>query len=316
MKKDTDRQRASNETSNAGGTPLDPERICSDRISRHMMAGDAEGLACWCADLPRTPEAIAYVRREDPELFAKVDALVQQYSIRADAVVKKLAVPTGTIPGGDAAASGPEAMVRHPGILARLFRDQGATAPVIGQILGAQANGKTRRPADCMTVGRFTVASGVVFVTDPCDEADGVLTLDGVRGGAWLAHVLRVRPDGRRVAELTCHAEGTTVRPDGWDWRLELAVHVETGQAGVFDAARYHDNSSIPGLAPAGGSPVWGPWYSACCRLTRDMAGVIPFGAVSSTGCGDGCYPCYTQTDGDGLVTAISIVFLDESGED
>jgi hypothetical protein len=41
-----------------------------------------------------------------------------------------------------------------------------------------------------------------------------------------------------------------------------------------------------------------------CCDRTlhKDQAGVIPFGAVSSSGGGDGYYKCLVKKDGDEVV--------------
>lgn len=51
------------------------------------------------------------------------------------------------------------------------------------------------------------------------------------------------------------------------------------------------------------------PWYNANCDILSKMAGVIPYGTVSSSGFGDGSYYCYYIEDNSEIV-AIKIVFI------
>lgn len=59
-------------------------------------------------------------------------------------------------------------------------------------------------------------------------------------------------------------------------------------------------------------------WYSSCCDLTLSEigAGVIPGGAVSSSGYGDGGYVASISTDDNSEIVAIRIVFISEDDED
>ena len=59
-------------------------------------------------------------------------------------------------------------------------------------------------------------------------------------------------------------------------------------------------------------------WYDMCCSKTLDretLGGVIPFGAVSSTGYGDGSYECTYQKINNEIV-AIKINYLEYDEED
>jgi len=68
--------------------------------------------------------------------------------------------------------------------------------------------------------------------------------------------------------------------------KLDFEVGVDSGQAGVFDLSHYWNDSVAPEVAPEE------VWYSMCCAVTLSecSAGVVPFGAVSSSGYGDGGY--------------------------
>jgi hypothetical protein len=78
-------------------------------------------------------------------------------------------------------------------------------------------------------------------------------------------------------------------------------IGVDSGQAGFFDAEFY-----------IGGDDQ--KFYDQVCDLTLngDNAGVIAFGAVSSSGWGDGCYELQTIRH-DGEVVAARIVFMEDT---
>lgn len=162
-------------------------------------------------------------------------------------------------------------------------------------------------------IGTFEVVTGKVVVSDPCYEigtwCQGVL--ENVREGAWRCHVLR---SDDRVAELILgHSSGQAVSKR---WNKEsFDVGVDSGQAGVFDAAHYRDDAATQGVSRIAQEVICReePWYSICCDRTlgnESGAGIIPFGVVSSSGYGDGSYRCYTRKDAAGCVVGIRIVFI------
>lgn len=53
-------------------------------------------------------------------------------------------------------------------------------------------------------------------------------------------------------------------------------------------------------------------WYRHVCDITlsKMSAGVLPYGAVSSSGFGDGGYTCYTHADENGVIDFAFIVFI------
>lgn len=129
----------------------------------------------------------------------------------------------------------------------------------------------------------------------------------------------------------------------GYGWQdTHITVGVDSGQCGFFDETKYQLPSSIltnqsrvnkmteriEGLLaehheedarivkeqlqksidkmPSDFGDVW---YTACCHLTLGdvAAGVIPYGAVSSSGVGDGTYDCFVrrETDGQGFMACL-----------
>jgi hypothetical protein len=79
-----------------------------------------------------------------------------------------------------------------------------------------------------------------------------------------------------------------------WQWVQGLDVGVDSGQAGFFDLAQYTDAVSDKSNRGEDGCK-FDAFYSGVCDLTlADPSwGVVPFGAVSSSGYGDGGYNCY-----------------------
>lgn len=102
-----------------------------------------------------------------------------------------------------------------------------------------------------------------------------------------------------------------------FDWQhiTELDVGVDSGQAGFFDLAAYTEAYSKPEKRDE--------FYSQVCGLTlsEEHWGVTPFGAVSSSGYGDGGYNCYvvrraTPNSDVAEIVAACIVFIDASEEE
>lgn len=85
-------------------------------------------------------------------------------------------------------------------------------------------------------------------------------------------------------------------------------VGVDSGQAGFFDKAQYDTEQ-----------PTGDAFYDAVCKLTLDTGdhfGTNTFGAVSSTGYGDGGYECFVRRNEQGQVVAAVIVYLAEYDEE
>jgi hypothetical protein len=126
-----------------------------------------------------------------------------------------------------------------------------------------------------------------------CRKGEWVAQFERKNCGAW----------GNRVSRLTVtHSIGGV----GADEPADFEVGVDSGQAGVFDDARYPTD------------PDDTSFYDKCCRLTGSplRAGVLPFGVVSSSGFGDGGYAATIRRDADGVCYRISIEFIGEEDAD
>lgn len=168
----------------------------------------------------------------------------------------------------------------------------------------------------------FTITSGKVRVTDPCYDMDTWCAgdIENVRNGKWLAfiHNSDEKSWGIRVADLQVVEENFYNKGIQPNWvKINIHVGVDSGQAGVFDYGLF---SNMEGECHKDDTER-GKFYDNVCELTggRRQFGVIDFGAVSSTGFGDGGYDCYIAKDGDEVV-AIKIIYIgdeeDEYNED
>jgi hypothetical protein len=107
-----------------------------------------------------------------------------------------------------------------------------------------------------------------------------------------------------------------------WDWLGDFGV--DSGQAGVFDAASYRSDSAAEAIKTPkvdfflpGNDQEGDAWYEKICKFTlaNDGWGTYAAGAVSSSGYGDGMYPLY-GAEVDGKVVALQLVFIDQSADD
>lgn len=159
----------------------------------------------------------------------------------------------------------------------------------------------------------FKVESGKLVITDPCYTlptwCQGIV--ENVKNGVW---TVGAEYDGNRVKSLHCYNnEAYTNSPNILEQvynapEMPFVVGVDSGQAGFFDHAFYRDDNSL-GDSPldqdmldhSGAEEPGAKFYAACCHLTYDdkadimhkfQFGTIPYGAVSSSGYGDGSYTC------------------------
>jgi hypothetical protein len=160
---------------------------------------------------------------------------------------------------------------------------------------------------DGTNIGTFKCESGVLRVTDPCYSKGTWCagTVANCRKGEWIAEIERKNCGawGNRIRRLTVtHALGGT----GAAIPADFEVGVDSGQAGVFDDARYPDD------------PDESSFYDKCCRTTLNKpgAGVLRFGVVSCSGFGDGGYAATIRRDAAGLCYRISVEFISEDDAD
>ncbi len=165
-----------------------------------------------------------------------------------------------------------------------------------------------------------------VFVTDPCYSVPTwcQTKLTNVLPGEWIVSMIYDEKGGsNRNAELyLIHKDHQSSRGLMFDWFGDFGV--DSGQAGVFDAASYRDDAYAAGITTPevdfvlpGHDLEGDAWYEKMCKFTlaNDGWGTYAAGAVSSSGYGDGMYPVY-GAEVDGKVVALQLVFIDQSAED
>ena len=179
------------------------------------------------------------------------------------------------------------------------------------------------RQYDCWmetTLGTFEVTGDKLLVTDPCYERGtwcaGVVK--NVRPGTWVG-VVRYSDEGlwgTRVRQVEAHYIGSNPSDSGWTMQ-QFDVGVDSGQAGIFDEARY----------PNGEPGEYGDastFYGRACEATlgrddeestRRRGNVISEGVVVSSGYGDGSYVCEAFDGADGKVVAVRITFIGDDEE-
>ena len=174
-----------------------------------------------------------------------------------------------------------------------------------------------------MVTDQFLVESGTLIVSDPCYEKDGELqaVIDNVFNGPWEMETICSDEGtfGNRVSVLIATAVGSVCREKDWK-HVDADIPVDSGQAGIFDLKYFKDDNVVRHIELLNKDEVIceeEPWYSLCCDRTlgEEKAGVVPFGAVSSSGYGDGCYSCFICKNKDGKVIGVKIVFIEDEDE-
>lgn len=168
-------------------------------------------------------------------------------------------------------------------------------------------------------IGEFDVVSGEVVVSDPCYSL-GTWCAGDLKAvnGRWAASVERQQDRGMGE-RIGCLVVRHVDCPEGELWiPVSITVGVDSGQAGVFDATHYKDDTLEEAQSLTEPLLPDEPWYSLCCNrtLSEKEAGVIPFGAVSSSGYGDGVYNASAIFDAEGRALAVRIIFIDDEYDD
>lgn len=171
-------------------------------------------------------------------------------------------------------------------------------------------------------LGEFEIKSGEVIVSDPCYAigtwCQGLVR--NVKNGTWVADVACLEESGRNAFLVVHHKD--YVMPMGTVWeQLDFDIGVDSGQAGFYDYAGYKKDDSVPNsIKNSLGFDLNEPgekFYAYNCDLTLKTehdAGVLPTGAVASSGYGDGSYTVSVVKDEDGKVVAMEIIFIDIIG--
>lgn len=174
------------------------------------------------------------------------------------------------------------------------------------------------------SIGSFELTQPNMRVSDPCFNKDVWCSrvLPNCQPGTWEAAIAHIDSNfwGHRVGALVVrHTDGPafkrfeSVRFDRVPKGIEIFpddAGVDSGQCGFFDDAFFRDDKDCEGIETT--VDYGSPWYNVCCDITlsEEMGGIIPHGAVSSSGAGDGGYPIY-YIEKDGQVAAAMLQFLD-----
>ena len=180
---------------------------------------------------------------------------------------------------------------------------------------------------DLLSLGTFEMTTPRMIVSDPCYDKGDVYTglLKNCRTGQWEAGIdtvkdrhgyervraLVVRFQDEKAPQLNDYVKAFRARYKSWK-EVPALIGVDSGQAGFFDEAHYQDDASI-GADVVIEHEYWTRWYNYCCDLTLEGShgGVLPNGAVSGSGLGDGVYGCFAHYARDGVVDAAALIFLE-----
>lgn len=148
---------------------------------------------------------------------------------------------------------------------------------------------------------KITINLGdTVYVTDPCYDVDVWCrtTLRNVLPGEYIAWMTGEFPMyGMRNSGLVVIHKDYYGKKKKWYYHGNIGV--DSGQAGIFDAASYRDDSAVDSINPPniefcvpGKKQPGDLWYDAVTKFTLGDKrwGGYSHGIVSSSGCGDGMY--------------------------
>lgn len=180
-------------------------------------------------------------------------------------------------------------------------------------------------------LGKFEQTGNKILVSDPGYDFDSDkysekawnlnVLINNVRKGTWHAWVA-IDDDSERNGELIAlhEDEFNNGDPDfnGMDWKKrEELVCVDSGQAGIYDVLQYKNDCNTDGYKLIeefeNNDEKGEKWYGMNCKITtsKNNAGIIPFGVVSSSGFGDGMYELYTCPT-NGPICGIKIIFIND----
>lgn len=177
-------------------------------------------------------------------------------------------------------------------------------------------------------IGKFILNGKVLVIADPCHsfgfpenglEADlplGMINkLEKCKAGTWQAFCDVENGDFELRCWSLCALHEDIPKKIGWV-RFG-SVCVDSGQVGIFDADLFGSESAVMDKPKV----IQDSFFGACCYLTFDednnenrYGGCFEFGAVSSSGYGDGIYPIYCATV-DSICLGVDIRFA-ELGND
>ena len=182
----------------------------------------------------------------------------------------------------------------------------------------------------------FNVTSGKMVCSDPCYEiptwCQGIV--ENVKNGKWDSGIATSDEGawGERISHLwVYHIDAIAKNPKILREVEQFNGHllpfdfgVDSGQFGFFDFANYRNDESAKDYKKYNFGNDFSmeksgdEWYRAVCHLTlsSDSWGVLPNGAVSSSGYGDGSYAVVGHKDDSGEWVAFCVEFIGQEEDD
>jgi hypothetical protein len=171
----------------------------------------------------------------------------------------------------------------------------------------------------------FEIISGNIVASDPCYVLETNPTcmgvIDNVKKGTWEISI-EEEFFGNRIAVFNINHIDR--RANGQPFTFPFSACVDSGQFGFFDKDFFRNDKIAENLPKSDFGDDYDnqegdSWYRAVCEITlgEDGYGVVPSGAVSSSGYGDGSYDVVGFKDSSGEWVAFSVTFIgDDEDED
>lgn len=178
-------------------------------------------------------------------------------------------------------------------------------------------------------IGSFHQTTNKMIISDPCYDPPApakkntlsLLNLEKkVKKGKWNTFLQRIKIGKKHYRNsqfAVLHQDLKHMNPLDLEW-IDRGnyICVDSGQAGFFDKKYFGDDNNCHNMSMSK-YIVGNSWYSMCCSKTdnKDCAGIIPNGAVSSTGWGDGAYKLYIHKNDEGKTVGLLLVFILEDSD-
>lgn len=154
-----------------------------------------------------------------------------------------------------------------------------------------------RKTNQAYRLGRFMVEGNELIVTDPYygleEETDLQLMLSNVKSGSWTAAIIYTEDEW--VKQLLVF-ERDKKRSGKWH-RQEQPIGVDSALAGIFDGTAYRQHQAME---------------FETVVSADDQAGIVSFGAVSTSGFGDGLYDVDIQYDISRQIIGVRVNFAED----
>lgn len=180
-------------------------------------------------------------------------------------------------------------------------------------------------------IGTFEVDKfGTLIISDPCYDfstwCNGKISF--AKEGTWHAYIDCMNTEilGIRNANLTVIHEDYVSNDEHKPWKIIQAfIGVDSGQCGIFNAKHFR-NDELARKYPSDNRFIirdepGSEFYNQCCMITSNFdyevsrglaAGVVPGGAVSMSGFGDGRYDAYYFESDKGEVIGVFVEFISD----